>query len=172
MVNSEYEQTERRSKTARGVISMHSRPIHAPITTVAETIRLDHRDGLFLDLRLSHLRDCPSIFTRASTPRLLRWQYPLSGFLGDSVIAPFEELPRFTSGRWTHYNVKKCGYVPAVESLSLGQPWGLGHDALGFRYLMWSTAQRVLLHLFGCPPSPYAINLPPYSHGVNNQFLR
>jgi hypothetical protein len=31
---------------------------------------------------------------------------------------------------------------------SLGQPWGQGHDALGFRYLMWSTAQRVLLRVF------------------------
>jgi hypothetical protein len=51
------------------------------------------------------------------------------GFLGDGVIAPFEELPRYTSGRWMHYNVKECGHVPANESLSLGQPWGLGRDA-------------------------------------------
>jgi hypothetical protein len=33
--------------------------------------------------------------------------------LGDNVVAPFEKLPRYTSGRWMHYNVKECGHVPA-----------------------------------------------------------
>jgi hypothetical protein len=51
------------------------------------------------------------------------------GFLGDRVIAPFEELPRYVPGRWKHYNVKECGHIPAHESLSPGQPWGLGRDA-------------------------------------------
>jgi hypothetical protein len=51
------------------------------------------------------------------------------GFLGDSVIAPFEELPRYVPCRWKHYHVKECGHVPAVKSLSLEQPWGLGRDA-------------------------------------------
>ena len=93
------------------------------------------------------------------------------GFLGDIVVAPFEKLPRYTSGRWMHYNVKECGHVPTNKSSPLGQPWGLGHDALEFRCLMWSTAQRVLLHLLGCPPSPYAINLPLDAHGVNYDSL-
>jgi hypothetical protein len=41
------------------------------------------------------------------------------GFLGDGVIAPFEELPNHASGRWMHYNVKECGYFPAVKVSAL-----------------------------------------------------
>jgi hypothetical protein len=43
-----------------------SRPLK---TTVAETIRLDHRDGLIVEPRTSHLRECPVIFTHAAKPR-------------------------------------------------------------------------------------------------------
>jgi hypothetical protein len=101
-------------------------------TTVAEAMRLDHRDGLIVELRTSHLHECPVIFHLCFKAAITRWRYPLVGFLGDRVVAPFEELPRYSSGRWMHYNVKECGHVPANESSPLGQPWGLGHDALGF----------------------------------------
>src|SRR4051812_39124143 len=66
-----------------------------------------------------------------------------------------------------HYNVKECGHVPTNDSAPLGQVGGLGHDALDFKSLMWSTAQRVWLHLFDCPPSLYTINVPLDAHGVN-----
>jgi hypothetical protein len=59
------------------------------------------------------------------------------GFLGDGVIAPFEELPRYTSGRWMHYNVKECGHVPCGRILYAGATLGyLGHDALGHSHHM------------------------------------
>jgi hypothetical protein len=42
------------------------------------------------------------------------------GFSGDSVIAPFEERPHYTSGRWMHYNVKEGGHIPVVKYSALG----------------------------------------------------
>jgi hypothetical protein len=78
---------------------------------------------------------------------------PVNGLLGDSIIAQFEELPRYASGRGMHHYVKECRHVPSVKSSPLGQRWGLGRDALGFYHLLYSVAGRVSLHLFDCPPS-------------------
>ena len=69
-----------------------------------------------------------------------------------------------------HYNVKECSHVPTNES-RWGNRGGLGHDALVTRYLRWNTAQRVSLHLLGCPPSPYTINVPLGVHRVNCDSL-
>jgi len=109
-----------------GLAGGHHPHVYLPLsrskTKVAEAIRLDHRYGLIVELRTPHLHECPVIFHLCFQAAITRWRYPLMGFLGDSVIAPFEELPRYTSGRWMHYNVKECGHVPANKSSPLGQP--------------------------------------------------
>jgi hypothetical protein len=125
---------------------------------VVEAIHLDHRGGLIVEIRTSHIRKCPAIFHLCFQAAIARWRYPLMGFLGDSVVAPFEKLPPYTSGRWMHYNVKECGHVPANKSSPLGQPWGLGHDALALSQFTECIEIRISLHLSGSglplrPPS-------------------
>ena len=94
------------------------------------------------------------------------------GFLGDRVVAPLEESPSCTWGRGMRLYVKNAVASHAVNPSPPGQPWGLGRDALGFSHLTYCTAQRDSLHLLARSPSPYEINLPPDSRGVNNCICR
>jgi hypothetical protein len=59
-----------------------------------------------------------------------------------------------------------------LNQLRLGLPWGLGRDALGYSHLTFGNAERDYLHLLGCPPSLYEINVRPHSRGVNKSFCR
>ena len=129
----------------------YSRPLK---TTVAEAIRLDHRGGLIVELRTSQLRECPVIFHLCFQAAIARWRFPLKGFLGDSVVAPFEKLPCCTSGRWMHYNVKECGHVPTNKSLTVGATLGSGARCLRIQMPHLEYRSKSIAASFWLSPFP------------------
>ena len=96
----------------------------------------------------------PSHFHLCFQAAIARWRYPLTGFLGDDVVAPFEEMPRYTSGRWMHYNVKECGHVPADGFSPLGQPLGSRARCLRIRMPHVTYCSKSIAASFGLSPFP------------------
>jgi hypothetical protein len=66
---------------------------------MAEAVSLGHRGELILEPRTPYSASAQSFFTYASKPQLVGGDSRLTGFLGDIVIAPFEELPYYPSGQ-------------------------------------------------------------------------
>jgi hypothetical protein len=101
-------------------------------TTVAETIRLGHRDGLIVGLPPSHFCECPNIFTHASKLRLL---------VGDTrqwaswaMVSSFHlKTAKLHIGSMDALQREKMRLLPSGQILTDGVTFGSGARCLGFQ---------------------------------------